>query len=444
MKNIIALLLFFFTFSGIYSQSLYKNILISDAVSPESEYTPSEPTIMINPYNSRHIVAAANVDGYFYSFDGGLTWSVNTLTSSQYGVWGDPSIVMDGNQNFYYFHLAKDPKDGKWYDRMICQKSADGGITWDDPGTYFGMNPPHLQDKEWAAMDLSYSPYRNNIYVAWTQCGQGSDEDTPDKTSSNPIPGSGTHILFSRSTNEGISWSDAKSISKIEGKDCSYVSETLLGAQPCVGLNGEVYVTWCSPDGMMLNKSTDGGISWIDTEIKTASLPSGFKYEIPGIYRCFGFPSMVCDMSNGNYNGTLYISWAGPRENSTDSDIWIIKSQNEGRTWSDPHKVNDDVSGKHQFFSWMTVDQTTGYIYTVFYDRRNYDDDRTDVYIARSADGGETFVNERISESPFTPISQTFMGDYIGISAVNGSVRPIWTRVDSTKLGVWTAIIDEK
>src|SRR5205085_5423519 len=205
MKNIIALLLLFFTFSiNIFSQSPYKNIIINDVVSPESEYTPSEPTIMINPYNQNHIVAASNVDGYYYSFDGGLTWSVNTLTSSAFGVWGDPSIVMDGDQNFYYFHLAKAPKDGNWYDRMICQKSFDGGKTWDDPGTYFGMNPPHLQDKEWAALDLSYSPYRNNIYVAWTQCGQGGDDEHSEKLTSNPnpIPGSGTHIIFVRSTNE--------------------------------------------------------------------------------------------------------------------------------------------------------------------------------------------------------------------------------------------------
>ena len=70
--------------------------MINDVPSPESEYTPSEPTILINPYNQNHIVAASNVDNYYISFDGGLTWSVNTLTSTEYGVWGDPSIVMDG------------------------------------------------------------------------------------------------------------------------------------------------------------------------------------------------------------------------------------------------------------------------------------------------------------------------------------------------------------
>ena len=442
MKNIPVLFLLLFSVSIAHSQSRYQNIMINNVASPESEYTPSEPTILINPYNQNHMVAGSNVDNYYYSFDGGLTWSVNTLKSSEYGVWGDPSIVMDSYQHFYYFHLTKDPKDGKWYDRMICQKSEDEGITWDDPGTYFGMNPPHLQDKEFAALDLTYSPYRNNIYAAWTQCGQSIDEDKG--TSNNPIPSSGTHILFSRSTNEGISWSNAISISKIPGKDCANAGETLLGALPCVGINGEVYVCWSSPNGLMLNKSTNGGIGWLENEIKTAALPSGFEYEMPGIYRCFGFPSMSCDMSDGNYKGTLYICWSDKRADSLDADVWIIKSIDGGITWSQPHKVNDDTSGRNQFFSWMTIDQSTGYVYVVFYDRRNYDDGRTDVYIGRSADGGETFINERVSESPFTPVSSTFMGDYIGISAVNGTVRPIWTRADSTKLSIWTAIIDEK
>ncbi len=415
--------------------------MINNVPSPESEYTPSEPTIMIDPYNSSHIIAASNVDNYYNSFDGGITWSSNTLTSSEYGVWGDPSLVMDSYGTFYYFHLAKNSTSGNWYDRMICQKSENGGITWSDPGTFFGMNPPNLQDKEYAASDLTYGPYRNNLYVTWTQCGEGGEAER-DGTK-NPIPSTGTSILFSRSTDLGLTWTNPVPVSKTPGKDCSSPGETVLGANPCVGINGEVYVSWCSPEGLMFDKSTDAGNTWLDKNIKAAALPSGFSYSVPGVYRCFGFASMSCDMSAGNYNGTIYINWADQRKDSKHTDVWLIKSTNEGFTWTEPLKVNDDAS-KQAFFSWMTIDQSTGYIYIVFYDRRNYDDEKTDVYLARSADGGVTFTNERISESPFTPIASTFMGDYIGISAVNGMIRPIWTRADSTKLSVWTAIIDEK
>lgn len=92
----------------------------------------------------------------------------------------------------------------------------------------------------------------------------------------------------------------------------------------------------------------------------------------------------------------------------------------------------------------MTIDQTTGYLYCVFYDRRKYDSDSTDVVLAVSKDGGETFRNIRISESPFSPFSTIFFGDYNNISVHNGVIRPIWTRLQNGNLSVWTHIINQE
>ena len=91
----------------------------------------------------------------------------------------------------------------------------------------------------------------------------------------------------------------------------------------------------------------------------------------------------------------------------------------------------------------MTIDQANGDIYIVYYDRRNYDDRNTDVYIAKSTDGGETFENFCISESPFLPYSSVFFGDYTNITAYDGRVRPIWARADGNQMSIWTAIIDK-
>ncbi|MCX6164339.1 MAG: T9SS type A sorting domain-containing protein [Ignavibacteriae bacterium] len=92
----------------------------------------------------------------------------------------------------------------------------------------------------------------------------------------------------------------------------------------------------------------------------------------------------------------------------------------------------------------MSVDQVTGYIYVIFYDRRNYpsSSNTTDVYIARSTNGGETFGNVKISSTSFVPNPYVFFGDYNGISAHNNKVRPFWTRMDANTTSVWTAIID--
>jgi hypothetical protein len=415
------------------SQSRYSNIMVS------SESEPSEVTIAINPLDPSNIVAASNIDNYYYSFDGGLSWSSRKAVS-KYGVWGDPCITTDSRGFFYYFHLSNSSESsGAWLDRMVCQKSTDGGISWSE-GTFTVVNPPHLQDKEWASIDITYSPYHNNIYLAWTQCGQNRYNE--EGASINPLD-SASNIIFSFSTDGGDSWSERKRINEVSGYECSYAESTVLGALSCVGLTGEVYVAWSSPNGIILDKSTDGGVNWLEKDIKITDQPGGFRYEVPGIYRCFGFPSMACDYSESSFKGRLYISWSDQKNGKDNTDVWISSSDNGGITWSTPERVNDDYGSKHQFFNWMTIDQSNGNIYVIFYDRRNHDDESTDVYLARSTDGGKNFTNERISESPFMPDSQTFMGDYTNISAINGVIRPIWTRLDTNKLSVWTAIINE-
>jgi hypothetical protein len=149
----------------------------------------------------------------------------------------------------------------------------------------------------------------------------------------------------------------------------------------------------------------------------------------------------VCDISDSPYRGTIYILFSDQRNGYQDTDIWLVKSVDQGVTWSQPARVNDDDSGRHQFFPWIVVDPVTGYLYVVFYDRRETTGDATDVFMAKSHDGGETWTNFRISESSFTPVINTFFGDYIDIDAYNGVVHPIWMRMDYYyMMSVWTAV----
>ena len=93
---------------------------------------------------------------------------------------------------------------------------------------------------------------------------------------------------------------------------------------------------------------------------------------------------------------------------------------------------------------WMAVDNETGYLYIVYYDRRNYDDNQTDVYLAYSTDGGASFKNIIISEKSFMPQEDRFFGDYNNISAHEGIIAPIWTRMDAGKTSVWTTVIKQE
>jgi hypothetical protein len=238
-----------------------------------------------------------------------------------------------------------------------------------------------------------------------------------------------------------MTWSQPKRINRLAG-DCLDSDNTVEGAVPAVGPNGEIYVSWAGPLGLVFNRSLDMGETWMDTNVFASDLPGGWDYTIPGIYRSNGLPITCCDLSQGPYRGNIYINWSDQRNGLTDTDIWFIKSTDGGLTWSSRKRVNDDPPGKQQFFTWMTVDQKTGFIYFVFYDRRSYSDIETDVYMAVSKDGGETFRNFKVSETPFSPAANIFFGDYTNVTAYNNVVRPIWTRLENSQLTVWTAIVD--
>ena len=187
----------------------------------------------------------------------------------------------------------------------------------------------------------------------------------------------------------------------------------------------------------------DGGKTWGDDRV-IGKQPGGWAFDVSGIGRCNGFPVMVCDYSKGPKRGRLYVSWSDQRNGTNDTDVWVIYSDDKAKSWSEPVRVNNDLPGKHQFFSSMDVDAETGFLYWVFYDRRNYTDNMTDVYLAWSEDGGKTIHNQRISDSPFTPNPDIFFGDYNDISVRNGIIRPVWTTFEDGKFHVKTALINRK
>jgi len=387
---------------------------------------PNEPSIFINPKNTNEMVAGANLNHCYVSNDGGMTWTHSVLTSD-YGVHGDPCITADTLGSFYFFHLAN-PPGPEWADRIVCQRLDSISGVW-SAGSFTGLNGSKLQDKEWACV----SPWNNEIYVTWTQFDQYGSTD----------PNHYSNIRFSRSMDRGETWSPAMIINEVSG-DCLDDDNTVEGAVPTVGSNGEIYVSWAGPAGIVFDKSLDGGDTWLAQDIFVSDIPGGWGFHVPGITTnwCNGMPITACDQSYSTHHGNIYINWSDQRNGTHDTDIWLCKSTDGGTTWSSPKRVNKDPPGKHQFLSWMAIDQTTGFIYIIFYDRRAYSDNQTDVYLAVSKDGGETFGNDKISESPFVPNANKFFGDYTNISAHDNVIRPIWARLENTTRSIWTAIIE--
>jgi hypothetical protein len=401
---------------------LYTEIL--DAQSPniqigvQNEW-PNEPSVCMNPINPYQIIVGSNTDNYYTSDDGGITWQHGVITSS-YGVNCDPVIVADTSGNFYYFHLVPD------LSRVVCQKMEGFTPPWSN-GSFTAVYNDYDIDKEWA----TYDPFTNNLYTSWTRFNTWGSTNPDDSTD----------IFLSKSTDRGLTWGDQKLISSIGGNATGGFG-SVHGSYPTTGPAGEVYVAWWSPAGLMFDRSTDQGETWLSTDINITGFPVQWIVGIPGIQTGVSFPVTACDRSGGPNDGTIYVNWTDKRSGSNDANIWLAKSTDGGTTWSAPIRVNNDGPGRHQFFNYMTIDQATGKIYIVFYDRRNYTDTRTDVYLAVSADGGGTFENYRISETPFIPYSTAFFGHYIGISAHNDHVFATWMRMDDGNLTLWGAVID--
>lgn len=401
----------------------FKNKKLAEQV--DGVYPPVEPSITINKKNPKNIVAGIILDRAIYTNDGGETWNETKLTSS-HGVNGDPALISDSKGNIYYFHLSHPGRsEDAWLDRIVCQKSTDGGKTWSD-GESIGFNPPKDQDKEWVAVH----PKKPMLVTTWTQFDEYGSKD----------PNCHSNIMFSISDNGGKKWSKAIQLNQNPG-DCVDGDNTTEGAVPAISSDGKIFVVWSNGGKIYFDRSYDGGRMWLTNDLVIAEHHGGWDMKIPGINRANGMPVLMIDNSPSRFHGTLYMVWADQKNGEDDTDIWFSRSTNRGDLWTTPIRINQDEKGKHQFFPWMAIDQTTGNIYIVYYDRRNYDDNQTDVYIAYSQDGGNSFTEKKISETPFIPTAEKFFGDYTNISAHKGIIAPIWTRMDNGRTSVWTSII---
>ena len=209
--------------------------------------------------------------------------------------------------------------------------------------------------------------------------------------------------------------------------------------------NGEVYGVWAIYDtwpqdetAIGFARSYDGGETWDDATRIIENIRGIRSSETSKNQRVNSFPVMAVDRSNGPNSGNIYVVWANigvPGVNTgNDIDVYMIRSTDNGDTWSDPIRVNQDPSGqgKEHYFPWITCDPAAGALSVVFYDDRNVNSNQCEVFCANSYDAGETWEDFRVSDVAFTPspipgLASGYFGDYLGISANSGKVYPVWT-----------------
>jgi hypothetical protein len=348
--------------------------------------------------------------GYSRSVDGGTTFTdVGSLPVPPGGAnFGDPGLAADRTGNFYASSIVVAQSAVGQVQTVGVYKSVDGGLTWPiistpPPGTALSS-----ADKPLIAIDATESPFSGNVYISWTSFGPPP-----------PIGFPGLPILFSRSTDGGLTFSPPLILSA--------PGEISHGSEPGVGRNGEVYVTWIrlspGPQLIMFARSMDGGSTFSPPAAVAPVTSIGFATgRLVGNFRVNSFPRIDVNP----VNGTIYIVYASNPPGVDGADVFLTSSTDRGATWSPPIRLNDDVTNNDQFFPDVAVNGA-GMVEVVWYDRRSGPDNQLiDVYGARVASNGQsTSPNQRLTSVSFPPavgydptLNPVYMGDYIDIKAL--------------------------
>ncbi len=395
-------------------------------VTSQTDVTQSENSVFVDPNDFNYILNSNNSTGwsggsagtlygadYLQSADGGATFG-GSVQGAGGSNSGDPAAAINLSGRQFVGYISSSGGMGVSY--------SDNGSSWTAKTVYSTGN----QDKNHLWVDnSSTSPYEGNLYNVWTDFSGGAND---------------REILFSRSTDNGNTWSSAINISSAVN-----AGSHNQGVNVQTGPNGEVYVVWAIYDSwpsdetaLGFAKSTDGGATFAPATRIISNIKGIRNSAVSKNHRVNSFPSMAVDISGGGNNGNIYIVWTNvgvPGTNTgTNRSVYMIRSTNGGTSWSTPVRVNQgpNVDGKEAYMPWITCDPETGTIATVFYDDRNTSSSSCEAFSAYSLDAGNTWTDFVVSDVSFTPapipgLASGYMGDYLGITSKAGVIYPCWT-----------------
>jgi hypothetical protein len=348
----------------------------------------------------------------YSSTDTGKTWKPTRLPDVPDAQ--DLQVSADPKGMLYYYYTGRDHDD-----KIYFSKSEDNGITWSDVASL------HSGKGKDAFVSLGGHPRKDALIFTWTQ--------TED------IEGLGcvSNLYAAISTSGGKKWREPILINGASG-DCLGKGGMLQASSPMVGRDGKAFIIWSGKERLFIDRSYDGGDLWIRTDLPVAEQPGGWNLVIPDAPGTSNVPSVMIDNTEFRTVGMIYLAYADQKNGATDTDIWMLRSPNHGDNWTYPLRVNLDEPGKYQYSPRLAVDQATGFVYITYFDRRNYEDSRSDIYLAWSGDAGAKFQEMKINK---TPISKGDAPALISIAAQKGIVEVLWTVSEAGQTTVNAATI---
>ncbi|HID77390.1 MAG TPA: exo-alpha-sialidase, partial [Planctomycetaceae bacterium] len=413
------------------------------ALGPISGFAPVEPTVVVNPVDPANLAVSSH-EGLRVSTNAGGTFSAVTNFPPATAQGGDADLIFDSQGRLFWSNIAG-PTAGA-PDITVARMNPTTGaliasaVVQNDPGAF--------DDKEFITADqFPASPHTDNLYVVWTKFGAT------------------TEVVFSRSTNQGASWSAPIQLSNSATEGFVWPSD--VGVAP----NGDVYVAYHAqpnfngigdlggnPDGTsgrtLVRRSTDGGVSFsaaveafgpgqsdvtFNIQNSLGNIP-GTDFWMQGQAQPWVLPDPVRP-------GNVYIIASDDPDDvhgtaGDDVDIVIARSTDNGATWTQATVPVGAAS--HQFFPTAAIDEF-GNIVVVWYDSRRGLSNAggnllLDVMATYSTDGGVTWAPAFMVSDPANPFDPdigavnrtagppptTRIGEYIGVDLFGGTAHVVW------------------
>jgi len=254
------------------------------------------------------------------------------------------------------------------YEQVYFRGSTDGGKTWQACKKLSGPN---------SSFDQDIAASGSTLYVVWA-CGISTYDD---------------EIYFRRSLDGGVTWEDAKPITK----------NAENSREPAIAVSGaDMYVVWSDltpgHEEIYFLKSTDGGTTWQDAKRLTNSPPSKVSPDVA--------------ISGAN----VYVVW---NDTSTGlREIYFRKSVDGGASWGNIKQLTNNAG-----LSQLPVVAAAGTkIYVAWCD---YSPGNPEIYFRKAANSGTTWQTaQRLTSTP--------MGSYDPAIAVSASKVYVAWQDDTT------------
>ena len=238
-------------------------------------------------------------------------------------------------------------------------------------------------------------------------------------TGSSSSDKNGNNVLLSYSDDGGVTFSPPVNVSgPFKGRTGG------IGADPYVTADGTVHVAWQDyAHGTISDAaSTDGGQTFSPPHV--IAHVNAFEFQPPAQ----ASRGTLVYPSCGSYQTALYCSYMNGSGDET--TVYVAKSTDGGANWTS----TPVPAGGDQFNQWLAVDPSDGSVNVAYYDTGTHGSTSTLYTLARSTDGGSTYTaapvaNAPTDESCCTPSVNlgNQYGDYEGVAAYGGIVRPVWT-----------------